>query len=537
MAEAEKKKLPESGAGVATQPRTSTVLRWSPDQITRAELRAAAGDFAMMGELCETMMCDDRVKQALDRLFSATTLPLSFQLPGVDSEQSKDDPICQALDADWWKMWPEGTVREIVSWVALANVALVHIDEWKLMAAVEGGRLISKATVWSLRHLRDDPERGLMVRVASPGSAWGTEEIPLDDGNGSWILFVSGSSLRNAIMTASWRGISRWWLLKAYATVDWASSSERHGQGTTVVWNENEEIVYTKEQREKLGKQIDEGGRTKTIVLPDGYKADLLFDTANTWSTFKAQTEMANLAISLSLVGTNLTTEVKGGSLAAAKVHENVDESKFRSLLETLATGFHDKHLPWWAGLNFPSGAVPYPHWDTTPPEDLDALANTHAKASIAVRQWREAGVNVSKKWVVSKWGVVLAESQDDELAPMPAKDAPEQLGQSPKEKPQKNARALAAAKAEPLPAFEVGRAYADDLEEHIATLAAKGIMPTLAAVIEAISGAESYEDAKQRLFAAYERVKPIDASDTERALIMAQMAGRETVEQEITEE
>lgn len=543
MATAKKQKsetAPKAGqsGSVAVQPRTSAVLRWSPDRLTQVEQRADRGDFSLLGDLCETMMADDRVSQAQDRLFSATTLPLCFKLPGVDSEQSKNDPACVALEYDWWKMLPEGTIREIVAWLSLARICLVHVDGWDLDQ--ETGRAIPRLTVWSIKHLRNDPDKGWAVRTSHPGSAWSADEEPLNQADGSWILLVSGSSWR-AVMTAPWRGVSRFWLVKAYATVDWPNSSERHGSGTLVIWNENPEIAYRKEDRDKLVAQIEAGGRNKTIALPDGFKAALLLDTANTWTTFKAQVEVANVAISLAIVGTNLTTEVKGGSLAAASVHQDVDASKFRGVLNGIATGIHDKLLVFWGRYNFGSGQViPYPEWDTKPPADVAAEADIQVKASLAVKQWQDVGINPSRKWVTQKWGVVEAESEEDTLTPkaQPAPVAPVVTPdpKSPPPKPTKKAQAQASAE---LTAFEKGRAYTDELETNLCRHAAKGLSSTLAGVLSIIESAEGFTDAQEKLKAFYaDKVAPAELLKlTEAALIMAEMAGRETVEIELETE
>lgn len=524
----------KGGSGAAaSQPRTSTVVRWSPDKIAQAAALADLGNFALMGALCEVIMADDRVTQALDRLYSATTLPLSFLLPGKNSEESKKDKICIAADDDWWRMLPEGTAREVVRWLALTNLCLIHIDSWELNE--ETGRVLPKLTVWSLRHLRNDADKGWMVRVCR-GNSWATEEIELDLESGNWALLINGSSWTVAT-NAPWRGISPWWLVKAYAAVDWPASSERHGDAATVLTNKSETILYTDTQRDKLVKLIKNGGRGRVVALPDGFEASLLLDTANTWTTFKAQVEVANLAISLALVGTNLTSEVSGGSYAAASVHQSVDTSKFRGLLDGLSTGFREKVLVFWGRYNFGNGAiVPYPTWDTTPPDDKKLKADTQVQASTAALNWQKAGFKLSRKATAQQWGLVEAESKDDELVPVQTAQTSgftQGFGAA-----KEAARAQGATK-EPGTAFERGRGYIDSLESSCCAHAAKELAPTLAAVLSAIEDGTSYEDVKERIAAAYRDELPPSKllKLTEAALIMGQLAGRETVEQELNTE
>lgn len=532
-------------AGIVTQPSTHAVIDWSPDRITLAEHTANTGNFTLLADLCESMMADDRISQALDRLFDSTTLPLTFQLPGKKAEDSKNDPIVQALDADWWHILPESTVRDIVGWLALAWVCLVHIDGW--VQDPESGRVIPKLTVWSLRNLRHDPERGWVVKVATSGSPlsfW--KEISIEPGDGNWMILSLGSGWRS-VMRAPWRGLARWWLLKVYATVDWAAASERHGQGIGVASNTSESFRYQEKDREKLARQIAQGGRNKTIVLPDGFEYSLIVDGANTYTTFKVQTETANLAFSISLIGTNLTTEVQGGSYAAAGVHKSADASKVRGLLESLSTSSRSQLLIWWVLYNWGAGSLaPYPHWDTTPPEDLDALAGTQVKASTAAKQWVDAGFPVSRSKWAEKWGVPLAETPEDTLQPRSNPTTDEGAYRGPSEKADKakptaqlRARAQAQAIQAPADTFSRGLDYVSRLEESTRRHAAKELAPTLASVLAAIERSESYEEAKQAVLEAYQDRAPVSqlCRLTEAMMLMAQLAGAEAVRQEALED
>ena len=157
-------------------------------------------------------------------------------------------------------------------------------------------------------------------------------------GEGRSIIATRYGTDWRSVLKAPWRGIARWWLLKIYATVDWASSSERHGQGITEAYNTAGVTVATDAQRKQLASDIEGMRSSGVIVMPDGYRLNLITDGANTFGTFVAQTATANTAIVIAIVGTNLTTEVSGGSFAAGKVHANVDSQKMRGLLSWIST-------------------------------------------------------------------------------------------------------------------------------------------------------------------------------------------------------
>jgi hypothetical protein len=519
------------GAAVCNEPRTPQVLRWDPAKIVQARVRCSYGDFSLFSDLCEAMMPDDRVSMCLEKLYAAATLPLTFQLPGVDAEKSKDDPVVQALQSDFWKIFPEQTLRTAFRWIALADCALLHVDGWRL--DTETGRVLPIISVWALRHLRNDPEKGWVVRVAARSGDYFGDEQQITPGDGNWAVMIMGSSWRS-ICQARGHGVALFWLLKQYALVDWPNSSERHGQGTNVAQCDDvaKASKLAPKDRIELAADMAKMARNGNLVMPPGWKYDLATDTANSYQTFEAQINAANSGIVIGINGTNLTSEVKGGSFAAASVHESVDAGRMRGLLEFAATGFREQILGFWCTYNFSGVSVaPYPKWDTTPPADKKAEAEARLADAQALKTYREAQAQLDQvAWFEGK--VALIPGASVEFPAMTASAPSVAPAAAPK-------KAQAFAAAEPINAFERGRGYIDELEGNMVALAAKGLVPTVSALVEAVSGADSYEDAKIRVVAAYANSRAPTAlvQGTERALIMGQLAGAETVEQELTTE
>jgi phage gp29-like protein len=77
-------------------------------------------------------------------------------------------------------------------------------------------------------------------------------------------------------------------------------------------------------QRQKLASQLRNLGRDAALVLPRGLDLKLIESAANNFQTYEAQINVANTGITICLLGQNLTTEVSGGSYAAAQVHSQV---------------------------------------------------------------------------------------------------------------------------------------------------------------------------------------------------------------------
>jgi hypothetical protein len=539
----------------AREPRTSAVLGWSPERIRQAELQCGAGNYQLAADLCEAMMPDPRVSKCLDRLYSATTLPLTFQLPGKDAESSKNDPTCQALDADFWKMLPEQTMRSIVAWLSIFWACLVHVDGWKLDE--ETGRVLPILSVWTPRNLRNDSAQGWVARVAGGSNTWGVEQ-KITPGDGNWVLFLQGNDYRSPLK-APWLGIASWWLLgKRYAPVDWASSSERHGQGQIFVTNTMSagaagleadvgEELPNDSAKQKVANKVATSGKNGVVVFPRGWQGKLETDGAKTYETFEAQKNAANSEIDMALIGTNLTSEVAtNGSRAAAQVHESVDAVKFNGLLELIATTLHDQLLPWWHRYNINQGPVPYPHWDTKPPRDTKAEAEGRKADGEALAAYVNAGAQIDQvAWFEGEVKLIPGATQEIKkpVAPAPV-IAPAAPPATPPKAPKKSAALALAdgsirAEAATQTAFDRGREYTDRLEGECVAHAAKELAPTVASVLRAIDESTDYEDAKARIIAAYgdsvtdSRLVRL----TEAALIMAQEAGRLTVDQELLTE
>jgi phage gp29-like protein len=486
------------------------------------------------------MMPDDRVSKCLETLYSATTLPLTFLLPGKDSKESANDPCVQALDGDWWKMLPEQKFRTVVAWIGLANACLCHIDGWELDE--ETGRRIPVITVWSLRHLRADQQKGLTVRYASNSTdSWGVEE-QIVPGDGNWVLLLAGDSWK-CIAQARGHQVAMFWLLKQYAIVDWALSSERHGGGINVARSTGEGADKLKKpERIALANDMAAMARNGNLVLPHGWIYELVTDDANSYTTFEAQIKVADSGNVIGILGTNLTTEVTGGSRAAASVHESVDAGRMRGLLELLATGFRQQVLVYWARYNGAAWIAPYSKWDTTPPTDKKGQSEARKADAEALLKYREAGLQLNQKaWVEGR--VELLKTATDEFPAFERAASPTTgLGTG---AAAKAALARARARSEARPEGEVsdalsrGKAYVDDVEDSLRGSAAKTLAPTLAGILSAIEDSEDFDDAKARMFALYKEELPPSKllKLTEAALIMTQLAGRESIEQELEED
>lgn len=273
-------------------------------------------------------------------------------------------------------------------------------------------RLVPKLKVWNPRHLRWDwPGRRWMLRVA------GDKEIEITPGDGTWVLYMPYGDSRPWARGA-WRAIALWQTLKTYAIEDWARYSERHGQGTTVAESPENS---SKDKRLELAAQLADLGRETTLVLPPGFKYSLVEAVADTWETFQAQKNAADMGMSVAILGQNLSTEVSGPVSTGATLHGRVLQTFIDTDAETLTGCIHDQSLVWWAEFNFGESAVaPWPIYDTKPPEDRKASAEVTKTRADAGKTLASIGAFTVNEVRIAAGHEPLKEGGDEIMKPAP---------------------------------------------------------------------------------------------------------------------
>lgn len=355
-----------------------TFTEWSPTLIKSAEILADGGNLRLASDLVEAMLGDDRVSAVLGaRVRSLLGKNVSFEA-GCGRRRKA---AMRALEAgeDWWAAFPESSLARLLSWGIMLGVspgtltwqAFVQHDPsnptQEPVPTQHGGRTIPLLDARHARHLRFDPTYAKWCISTEVG------EVDLVAGDGTWVLYTPYGSYRPWSQGA-WRGLARWFLLKQYALTDFARHSEVHGTPIrAAIPPEGKEV--SPKLRTQLASDLGELGNDTSIVMPPGVDLKLIEATAKTWEMFQAQIDMANKAITILIAGQNLTTEVSGGSYAAARVHEGVLADEVRADAESLSTTLHDQVLTHWARINFGAEQLaPWPVWDLDPPEDIAAI-------------------------------------------------------------------------------------------------------------------------------------------------------------------
>lgn len=379
-------KRPPSGAHTeSTSGRTW--IDWTPSRLKLAERQADGGNFRLATELCDAMLADDRVSGVLNvRAKGLLGLDLTFE-PGAGRRKRGAVKFLEAQE-DWDTAYPVEQLGQLNLWGILLGVGVAQ-NLWTTRPRT--GRVVPVADPWHPRHLRFDTQRAQwFIQTADAG------EIQIAPGDGQWILYTPGGSKRPT-SHGCWRAIARWWLLKHYAQSDWG----RHGQNAAGYRVVTEQVPNPNEiadgfetariaNREQLAADIRDLAGRAGITLPPGFDLKIISQPANNHATFKDQIDASNAGIAIAIAGQNLTSEVKGGSFAAAEALKSVANVLLTADGSTLASCIHDQALVFWSEFNLGDRShAPWPYWDTTPPADLALIAQTQTNAAAAAQAWQ----------------------------------------------------------------------------------------------------------------------------------------------------
>lgn len=387
-------------------PSERVFTEWTPDRVRATFLRAEGGGLRLAADLCDALLADDRIMGALGtRVKGLLGLPFRFD-PAEGA--ARRTPLIKASEADWWTANPESELDQVLRWgifFGLGPGQLVWTEDRIT------GRLVPVLKFWHPRYLRWDGQKREWWITTIDG------EVPFTPGDGTWVLYAP-YGLNRPWAQGAWRSCAMWWLLKEYARQDWASYSEQHGKPIKVGSAPKE---ASKEARKALAADFSDLGSDTAIALPPGYDVKLVEATANTWTNFRAQIDLADSGMAIAVAGQNLTSKVQGASLAAADVHNTVRLDLIRSDGESLSTTMRAQQWAWWTEFNFGDRRIsPWPKWDTTPPTDLKELAGTMNTAGDALRKLQDLGLDIDP--LIERFGLQRApEPPPTPKAPAPA--------------------------------------------------------------------------------------------------------------------
>jgi len=189
------------------------------------------------------------------------------------------------------------------------------------------------------------------------------------------------------------------WVFKSYALRDWAAFAELYGQPIRIGKYEQ---GATREDIAVLKRAVFELGSDAGAVIPASMALEIVESSAKSASAdlYQRLIEYLDRQVSKAVLGQTLTTDQgSSGSLAQARVHDEVRADLMRADARALAATLTRDLITPLIALNMPDAPLPRLTLIVEEPEDMAALADQLAKLA-------PLGLPIPQRWVREKWGI-----------------------------------------------------------------------------------------------------------------------------------
>jgi len=371
------------------------------------------GLFDIPSQLCDTVMADSRVSATLQsRTGGLLGRPVKHEIP-KGFEDDDEAKLCRKIwDRNWNRIFPESMASEFLRWSVMQSFGIAQ-NVWD----TSGKYWIPEPSLWHPRYSYYHWLYRCYVAISMDG------QIPITPGDGSWVLHAPHLGYRGWMRGSVW-SIAPWWLARNYALRDWARYSERHGMPILLA------LTPAAADPAQIGQyrgSLSTLGQETIVSLPQGvepqysYDLKLLEATDQGWLGFKQLIDQCNSEITLSIMGQNLTTEVKEGSFAAARVHADVRQSILQADARALERTIYQQIARPFAALNWGRPEIaPITTYDLEPYEDAHTQAQTFQAFGAAIMELRRAGKEVSNIVELAKaFGLNLRVAEVTDVEPL----------------------------------------------------------------------------------------------------------------------
>ena len=371
---------------------------WTIEQMRGALYAHIQGRFYESGMLCESILGDDRVTATLNaRATSLFSSEVRFR-PANDSSAARE--CCDAWQ-EWYPRIDGGSARR-------------HVQDYGTMMGFahaqvcwgEQPRLAFAPTIhpWSPIFEYWDWDKRCFMAIGSEA------DIPIVAGNGKWLAFTPWGTQRGW-MRGAIRPVTEPWALRHFGFRDMARFGEVHGSPT---WKGYVPQVGDATERSNFERSLVGINANTSMIVPrgvdpggkDGYDVELIEASSTAWEVHPAQIDRCDMAIVLAILMVNLTTEVNGGSFAAAKVHEVKERGGTKFDSQTWRACDYTQLSRPFAYLNYGDAALaPWTWHDVTGQEDYDDRSKRFYSFGQGIEVARRGGVEFLDAEELRAWG------------------------------------------------------------------------------------------------------------------------------------
>lgn len=395
-------------------PITVVQTGWSIGEVRSAIEALVIGLFDAPAQLVDAITGDSRVQSAMQsRVGGLLGKEIRHKIP---AKYSDSDLAKECLDA-WERHWPNMATEAILADMQLWGATLGFWTGQQLWDT-SGEYWLPYLSTFHARYTYYHWIYRRLIAITLDG------QVPVTPGDGHWVMHAPNGQYRGW-MRGNIRAISPWWLARNYALRDWARHSERHGMpiGKAIT-----PFGAAPDMIQSYRTQLSNLGQESIIQLPQSpdpqigkYDLEWLETNGQSWDGFQGLITQCNSEITLSILGQNLTSEVKEGSFAAARVHADVRQAILEFDARALSQTIYTQMARPFAAINFGNpDLAPRSCWDITPYEDNKAAADTFLAFSSAANLLRIAGYEIENiEKVAKQFGLVFNSADFNKVEPV----------------------------------------------------------------------------------------------------------------------
>jgi phage gp29-like protein len=336
--------------------------QWSVQSAIAALDNHERGNFSTSGRLADNMLRDPRIGSVIDtRVLGVLGLPFEWKFDKDPTPQ--DMGALEILQESWHHMFMDSVAAQVLRNTIIMGYCLVN-NYWDEV----DGYFIPKLTVWHPANAYYN----IGTRKLS-AFTYNQSVVEMEAGDYRWMVFKLLDHER-PWMSGAIRRLAFSYLARTYAMNDWRTNSAVYGNPIRKLMTTMEAAAQpdTYTFIKDMADRIRMGA---PIALPFGFDLQQLESTQHSPEMFKMLIDKCDTDIAISVLGQNLTTEVKSGSYAAANIHRDIMLEYLQADVNLLnKTVYHQLILPFYQ-FNFGEDIqIPHPHWDATIPEDTDQI-------------------------------------------------------------------------------------------------------------------------------------------------------------------
>ena len=382
---------PKTAAGASVVYRDLPLITistdWDVESVRGALRENMTGLFDRPAQLADAVVGDDRVQATFGSLTSALLGCETIFEPANDSAAAKE-----ACDA-WVPCWPKIGGYGSLGWMTVYG----KIMGWaplQLVWDTTGPVWAPEMRPWHQRFSYWHWNLRRFIAISQDG------QIAIEPGNGKWVLHAPWGDYRPWVFGAL-RAVAQPWLIRHFAYRDWARFSEVHG---IPIKKASCPASASPDQRSSFEAALTNLPSETTVLLAKGlegqgsdYDLELLEATDTAWESFPGLIDRCDMSIVLAFLFQNLTTEVRGGSLAATTAHMDVLAKAVARENMTMQATIRPQVARPFAFLNFGDpDLAPKTRYDVQSAEAHKAVATLAAELGRFLQSLRASGGKVT---------------------------------------------------------------------------------------------------------------------------------------------